>query len=151
MSLRLRPSKLVLESGMAKFEVRRSPIHGKGLFATARIRANTKLGTYQGTLTQDNGPHVLWYEDEQGQSVGIDGHNVLRYVNHSKRPNAVFLGPDLFSLVTIHPDTEITFDYGEDWDAEPAADLLELPVEARAAPPPPTLQTQTQTRLRRRG
>ena len=98
-----------------KLVVRNSPIHGKGLFAVSRIRRDTKLGTYVGTLTQQNGPHVLWLEDADGNPYGIDGTNDLRFVNHSNEPNAVFLDDELYALRNIQPGAEITFDYGEEW------------------------------------
>jgi SET domain-containing protein len=97
-------------------EVRRSPIHGKGVFAKRRIAAHTCMGVFEGERTTRNGRHVLWVEYEDGEIVGIRGRNELRYLNHSRTANACFRGDELFSLRRIEPGTEITFDYGEDWD-----------------------------------
>ncbi len=96
-------------------EVRESPIHGKGVFAKRRLRAHCLVGVYEGERTSENDTYVLWFEDEGGQVVGIDGRNELRYVNHSSNPNTEFWGDQLFTLRTIQPGTELTFDYGEDW------------------------------------
>lgn len=96
-------------------EVRRSSIHGKGLFARRRIRAGTRIGSYEGPRTQKIGDHVLWVVDEEGNEYGIDGRNELRYVNHSRRPNVVFEEADLIALRDIEPGEELLHDYGEDW------------------------------------
>ena len=96
-------------------EVRQSPIHGKGLFAKKRIRANQLLGVYEGARTKRNGTYVLWVEYEDGEVVGINGRNELRYLNHSRTPNAEFWGEQLYSLRAIEANTEITFDYGDEW------------------------------------
>lgn len=98
-----------------KFVVKQSSIHGRGLFAGVRFQKGTHMGSYKGPRTRRDGPHVLWLNDDEG-GVGIDGKNVLRYVNHSRRPNAVFRGEDLFALRGIRPGEEITFDYGDEWD-----------------------------------
>ena len=98
-----------------KIEVKDSPIHGKGVFAKRRIRADALIGVYKGPTTLENDTYVLWVEDDDGMEVGIDGQNELRYVNHSSKPNAVFMGAELFALREIEPSAEITFDYGDEW------------------------------------
>lgn len=95
--------------------IRRSEIHGRGLFAVRRIPRGARIGIYEGPKTLRNGAYVLWV-DEGGREFGIAGKNDLRFVNHSKRPNAVFEADELFSLRAIAPGEEITFDYGADWD-----------------------------------
>lgn len=101
-------------------EVRKSPIHGKGVFATRRIAPNRKLGVYGGVRTRRNGTYVLWVEYDEGVVVGINGRTPLRYLNHAARPNAVFYGDELFALSEIQAGDEVTIDYGEDWaQAEP--------------------------------
>jgi len=94
----------------------RSPIHGKGVFAIKRIRSEAYIGTFEGLETTRDGTHVLWVIDDDGCEVGIEGRNVLRFLNHSKRPNAEFRGADLHAIRNIQPGHEITFDYGEGWD-----------------------------------
>lgn len=95
--------------------VRASTIHGQGVFASRRIRADTLIGAYEGKRTEVDGTYVLWVEYDDGETVGIDGENALRYLNHSATPNAEFRGHELFALCDIARDAEITFDYGEDW------------------------------------
>ena len=44
-----------------------------------------------------------------------NGQNELRYVNHSRKPNASFYGDELEALRAIRPGEEITHDYGWEW------------------------------------
>ncbi len=80
-----------------------------------RLRPNTFIGHYEGPRTRRDGIYVLWVEDERGKPIGIDGKNELRFVNHSRTPNAVFWGDALFTLRNVQPGTELTFDYGDEW------------------------------------
>jgi len=107
--------KRALTQTRRRFAVRRSSIHGKGLFAAISYVTDDYLGSYKGEWTHDDGPHVLWIHEEDG-SHGIDGRNDLRYVNHSSAPNAVFYGEELFAVRPICAGDEITFDYGQEWD-----------------------------------
>ncbi len=100
----------------ARVEVRRSPIHGRGLFAAQRIRKGTLIGRYAGPRTRRIGAYALWFTDEEGNVYGISGRNVLRFVNHSRTPNAVFYDEELFALRPIAPGEEITHHYGADWE-----------------------------------
>ena len=100
----------------AVFYTGRSPIHGRGLFARRRIRRGEQIGTFRGTRTQTDGPHVLWVWREDGRVEGIRGGNALRYLNHDSRPNAEFEGADLYAVRDIPKDAEITIHYGEDWE-----------------------------------
>ncbi len=97
-----------------RLAVRRSPIHGRGLFARVDLDAEVYLGTYHGPRVRRNDMHVLWVEDRPGKWVGCDGKNMLRYLNHSENPNCEFDGLDLFTLRAVAAGEELTFDYGED-------------------------------------
>lgn len=97
-------------------KVRRSAIHGRGLFATAPISKGTRIGEYEGPWAKRNSPYVLWFEDTDGTIRGIVGRNEIRFVNHSRTPNAEFVGPELYALQTIPEGDEITVHYGEDWE-----------------------------------
>ena len=96
------------------YNVKKSSIHGKGLFAAVKIKRGEYMGSYDGPRVKDNGMHVLWVEENEGKWVGYDGQNMLRYLNHCNEPNAEFDGRDLYALRTIKKGEEITFDYGEE-------------------------------------
>jgi uncharacterized protein len=106
----------------AMIEVRDSPIHGRGVFARRRIPAETLVGSYEGTRTHRDGTYVLWVEYEDGELVGIDGQNALKFLNHCAAPNTYFWGHQLYTLCEVAAGDELTFDYGEAW-----ADELQRP------------------------
>jgi len=95
--------------------IRRSRIHGLGLFATQPIGKGELLGVYDGPRVLEDDTHVLWVTEPDGALYGIDGRNMLRYVNHSRIPNAEFDGDELYALRTIAVGEEISADYGEEW------------------------------------
>lgn len=94
-----------------------SKIHGKGVFAARTIKKGEYIGTYHGPKAKRNGTYVLWvYEPDQPEkAVGISGKNTLRFLNHAKKCNAEFDGPDLFAMKRINKGSEITFDYGPEF------------------------------------
>lgn len=95
-----------------------SSVHGHGLFARDDIPSGTWIGHYDSVETQQNGMHVLWVEgDEEGDWVGYDGNNELRFLNHDNQPNGEMDGLDLYALRNIRANEEITFDYGEEFSA----------------------------------
>jgi len=98
-----------------KIEVRESPIHGRGIFAARRLRRGAYIGTFEGSATTEDGPHVLWYMQDNGEMAGILGKNELRFLNHSRKPNAEFYGPKLYALRNIQAGEEVLLDYGPDW------------------------------------
>ena len=96
------------------FYIDDSTIHGKGLYAKVSISPGDYLGTYDGPSAEDDGMHVLWVEEDDGEWRGRDGKNLLRYLNHSEEPFAEFNGFDLYALKPIEPGIEITIHYGEE-------------------------------------
>ncbi len=93
-----------------------SPIHGRGLYARKRIQPGSYIATFEGVETKKDGMHVLWGIDEDGQEQGVEGRNALRFLNHSRNPNAEFVGFDLHALRNIQPGAELTIHYGEAWE-----------------------------------
>jgi SET domain-containing protein len=100
----------------ALFFVEDSTIHGQGLFARKTLEKGYYLGTYDGPETLDNGMHVLWVMNEEEEWIGRDGRNLLRYLNHSREPNAEFDGFDLYAITDIEADEEVTIDYGDEFE-----------------------------------
>lgn len=96
--------------------VGRSPIHGRGVFARRRLRPGAWIGTFEGERTTRDGEHVLWVQTEDGGEFGLRGRNELRFLNHSREPNAEFEGAELYAIRNIQPGVEITFHYGDAWE-----------------------------------
>ena len=108
--------------------VRRSPTHGRGLFAARRIRAGARIveytgerlderevdARYRGRAAED--PHTLLFQIGRRSYIDASvGGNAARFINHSCRPNCearqegdrVFI----FSLHNIQPGVELSYDY----------------------------------------
>jgi len=103
------------------FEVRESPLHGRGLFATTFIPEDTILGFLKTEPPPSNeleGPYVLWIDGVSPVRVTCD----LRYINHSDEPNAAYYDDlSVMALRDILPGEELLHDYmGDlvDGDAE---------------------------------
>lgn len=96
------------------FEAKESTLHGMGLFARNEIKKGTYMGTYHGPKTKKNGMHVLWVEEEEGEWIGCNGKNLLRYINHHKLPCSEFDGLQLYAIRRITKGEEITIDYGDE-------------------------------------
>jgi len=80
--------------------VRRSPIHGTGVFARRRIPAGTRIVEYQGQritskeadrrhpTNPDDPFHTFFFRLSTGKVIdGNDGGNDARWINHSCEPN----------------------------------------------------------------
>ena len=95
--------------------VRRSGIHGRGVFARQRLRTGALIGTFEGRSTRTDGSYVLWLIDDDGSEQGIHGTNEFRFLNHSPDPNAELDALEILALRNIQPGCEITLDYGDAW------------------------------------
>jgi len=109
----------------AAYEVRASAIHGLGLFAVRFIAEGEMLGECEVRPAVEDGPHVLWIEDD---AVPVRVVNDLKYINHdAANPSACYYDDlTVVALRDIRPGEEITHDYGGDWhDAGPAVGAAE--------------------------
>lgn len=88
--------------------VKKSKIHGKGMFAAKRIKKNVRLGPLLGYPTKKDGTYVLWLTDKKGLRVTND----YRFINHSDKPNCALTGTDVVTLKSIKPDEELLHHYG---------------------------------------
>ncbi len=96
-----------------------SLIHGRGCFARRGFAPGEFIGTFQGSEVDEDGSHVLWiYDAGNGILIRRRGNNLLRWLNHSDRPNAAFNGLDLYASASIRVDDEITIDYGRSCSSE---------------------------------
>lgn len=108
------------------FDIRRSAIDGKGIFARATIRARRKFGELDGeriSLREARRRAALRrriaiVELPKGGAIDASvGGNEFRYINHSCTPNAYMriFGSrvEFYALRTIRPGEEVTCNYGE--------------------------------------
>lgn len=95
-------------------DVRSSALHGRGCFASAAIEPGAVIGRMEGRPTRDDGDHVIWTADDSGLHVTND----MRYLNHSRDPNAEVDDEtlDVIALRPIARGDEVTIDYGPEWD-----------------------------------
>jgi uncharacterized protein len=110
------------------FELRESPIQGRGAFATRRIRKGTRIIEYTGEhITQKQadkryddetmGRHhtFLFTLDENTVIDAAVGGNEARFINHSCDPNCQALIEDkkifIYALKGISPGEELVYDY----------------------------------------
>jgi SET domain-containing protein len=123
------------------FEVRRSRIHGSGVYATRTIRKGTRIVEYLGdrisheaaderyeTKGQDDGHTFLFVvNDEVVIDAGVGG-NDARFINHSCDPNCetVIEGGRVFieAVRTIRPGEELGYEYGLTWESTDDPDEL---------------------------
>jgi uncharacterized protein len=109
--------------------VRRSGIHGKGIFAVARLEAGERVLEYKGERISwkealrrhphdpDNPNHTFYFALEEGGVIdGKVGGNSARWINHSCAPNCgaeevegrVFI----HAVRDIEAGEELFYDYG---------------------------------------
>ncbi|MDX1459430.1 MAG: SET domain-containing protein-lysine N-methyltransferase [Xanthomonadales bacterium] len=96
--------------------VAESSIHGLGLFAERAFSKGDWIGHYEGKPTDENGEHVLWVMQNDGNWVGWDGTNEMRYLNHARPANCEMDGQDCYAARDIRRNEELTIDYGEDFE-----------------------------------
>lgn len=108
------------------FQVRRSRIQGRGLFALCAVPARRKLGELGGErISQREARRRARTTDciqivEFGDGTALDATLLgsdFRYVNHSCEPNTymrLYKGHvEFYALRRIEPGEELTCDYGE--------------------------------------
>ena len=115
------------------FVVRRSPIQGKGVFATQLIPAGTRLIEYTGErLTPGEAEarypesaesrgerhHTYLFAIDEPEEVVIDaavGGNAARFINHSCDPNCDAVVEDgriwIETIRDVQPGEELAYDY----------------------------------------
>ena len=121
-------------------EVRESPLHGLGVFATARIARGTRIIEYLGERVThaeadrryeckepaDNHTFLFIVDARTVIDAGVDG-NEARFVNHSCAPNCesviergrVFID----AIRNIEPGEELTYDYQIQREADDPPDI----------------------------
>lgn len=118
-----------VKTSSRRIQVRRSGVHGRGVFAVQEISAGTTLIEYKGEVISwpealrrhphdPKDPHHTFYFHVDDKHV-IDakyGGNNARWINHSCDPNceADEVGGRIFikALRDLHPGEELFYDYG---------------------------------------
>ena len=116
------------------YEVRRSPIHGRGVYATRLIPSGARVIEYLGERIsheeadaryedkgQDDGHTFLFVvDDDTCIDAGVDG-NAARYINHSCNANCETIIEDsrvfIDALRDIQPGEELGYDYQLTWES----------------------------------
>ena len=112
-----------------RIQVRRSGIHGKGVFALAPISEGERILEYTGSVitwaqakklpphNPDDPNHTFYFHiDDKHVIDGLDGGNAAKWINHACGPNceADEEGARVFikALRDIAPGEELNYDYG---------------------------------------
>lgn len=116
------------EAIRAPFDIRRSPIQGRGAFATESIAGGIRLIEYAGQRLTPAAADARYPDDEAGRhhtylfaidddvviDAAVDG-NKARFINHSCDPNcdAVIDGGRIWieTIRNIAPGEELAYDY----------------------------------------
>ena len=103
--------------------VKKSPINGKGCFATVHFQRGKKVAEYTGELISDAEANRRAHRrvlricaiDYDWSLDGSRGGNGTHYINHSCQPNSfmkILYGHiQFYALRDIRPGEEITIDY----------------------------------------
>lgn len=123
------------------YVVRRSRIHGNGVYAARRIRKGTRIVEYLGDRIshaqadaryeakgQDDGHTLLFVaSDDVVIDAGVGG-NEARFINHSCDPNCETVIEDervfIEAIRTIQPGEELGYEYGLTWETTDDPDEL---------------------------
>lgn len=115
--------------GKKLYVVKRSRIHGRGVFAAVRIPKGTRIVEYRGKRIsyalacklypdEDDKPtHTFLFEvDEKTVIDAGQGGNAARWINHSCAPNCEAVEDDegriwIEAIRTIEPGEELGYDY----------------------------------------
>jgi len=129
------------------WKVKKSKIHGTGVFATSNISKNTKIIQYIGEkITKAEGDHRSAeriknflnkknegsvYIFELNKKYDIDGsplYNQARYINHSCNPNCEvdIINNEIWitSIKNIKKGDELSYDYGYVFDVDDYQDHI---------------------------
>ena len=123
------------------YTVRRSTIHGRGVFASRTIRKGTVIIEYRGVRTTweaaserqeantSDPQHTFIFSTSDGGVIDASRRgNAARWINHSCAPNcATFEDPDgrvfIEARQTIRAGDELTYDYQLEVDERVTAKL----------------------------
>jgi uncharacterized protein len=111
------------------YEVRRSRIQGRGVFATRKIAKGTRIIEYRGEVidedeadrrypwSDDERHHTFLFRLDDGGVIDAGGRrgNAAKYINHSCDPNCEAVEEDgriyIYALQDIRKGEELVYDY----------------------------------------
>lgn len=111
-----------------RIKVRRSRVHGRGVYTTARIRKGARIIEYTGRRlpwkeAEDKSPrdpsdpyHTFLFSLDNGDVIdAAEGGNESRWINHSCDPNCETIEESdrifVHALRGLGPDEELFYDY----------------------------------------
>ena len=111
-----------------RFVIRKSPIHGRGVFALTHIPQHTRIIEYKGerisqeeaderySEAHENSPHTMLFEVNDRLVIDATHKgNSARWINHSCAPNCEIEDENerifIESRRDIRPGEELTYDY----------------------------------------
>ena len=114
--------------GSGLYEIRKSGIQGRGLFAARRIRPGQRIIEYTGERISNDEADKRYDEERMDRhhtflftlddDTCIDGNvrsNIARLINHSCDPNCEAIIDDdriwIYALKNIQPGVELAYDY----------------------------------------
>ena len=114
-----------------RFVVRKSPIHGRGVFALQPIPKGTRLMEYTGERIShevaddrygeehEHSPHTMLFAVDDETVIDATHHgSSARYINHSCTPNCYtrIIGDTIWIIAArnIERGAELTYDYSTD-------------------------------------
>ena len=129
------------------WEVRKSKIHSKGVFAKKNIKKNTQIIEYIGekvtkaegdrrsserikkfTNSRQSGSVYIFELNKKYDIDGFVSRNKAKFINHSCNPNCevdIFDGKIwISSIKNIKKDEELSYDYGYTFDKEDYKDHI---------------------------
>jgi len=127
-------------AGPAWFRVRRSAVHGLGVFATRRIRRGTRVVEYLGERVShreadrryerksSRDSHTFLFVVDRGVVIdaGANG-NEARFINHGCDPNCEAVTEErrvfVEAIRTIRPGEELSYDYAISRDKDDPPDI----------------------------
>jgi SET domain-containing protein len=112
-----------------RIQVRRSGVHGKGVFALARLEKGEEIIEYKGELIDwpealrrhphdpSDPNHTFYFHIDDGNVIDAKvGGNAARWINHACKPNCEADETDgrvfIKALRKIEPGEELFYDYG---------------------------------------
>jgi SET domain-containing protein len=128
------------KGGGRRIQVRRSGVHGKGVFALRPIRRGERIIEYTGEIITwkqalrrhphdpDDPNHTFYFHIDDGRVIdAAHGGNAARWINHACQPNCEADEVDgrvfIKALRDLQAGEELFYDYGLIFDGRHTAEL----------------------------